>query len=294
MMKYILLLLALLTIGIILGQFIGPNSYLTNGGIQERKEPVPFFSEEESSEQMVPSPERTRSKSPPLVDESPSVAFEWWKDEEFVQKAAQAYPQFLDEVNSEVDSYRQKSTGRESLARVLSRGSSLFNSDEFPISIDEFQISEPLKWVDMANSLSTIAANRSRIGPSIFTLDEEKMMSLTRSMKQRPLNYPPYLLLELFTGSRRVDKNVNFTAEAKALYLDYLPRLDDARRITGNGSSAATKTLRALGRSNEEIVASLSHWSAISAEIIIGKEEERAILQDFMIDFESLANRYYY
>ncbi len=194
----------------------------------------------------------------------------------------------------EVDRFRNKSTGREHLIRQLSRGSRLFGSKEFPLNLEDFHVEGNLKWADMGNSLSTIAANWQKAGQSLFDLEEEKRAGLVRSINKRPMDYPPLMVLEAVTNERMSELNSAFVLEAKELYLRELPRLGDAKRVEGIGSSAAWATLIEVGLPQENINDSWAHLSKLSLEMVDGQEQVTAILRDFMIDFEALVSRNYY
>jgi len=217
----------------------------------------------------------------------------WWEDHDFMVSAKAQYSKELPKVLAEVEMHRKKTHGKEILDQVLQEKNELFDTEDFPIDIDELQFSEQLLLVDLANSLSTIAWNHQQNKGSILNLSQGQAEAAIRSMRARPLDYPPYLLLETIIKDRIIEKDEDFINEAKELYLKYLPSLGQARREAGIGSSAAANALLDLGLTNEAVTASLKHWSSISQEIELGKMKENALSLNFITDFEALALRYY-
>jgi hypothetical protein len=102
------------------------------------------------------------------------------------------------------------------------------------------------------------------------------------------------MLLESFSGDQAFPKDKGFTTEARELYLKYLPDLVSATREYSIGSSAAANALLSSGISNQDVVQSYLEWEQISPEIVAGRENESALMANFLTDFESLVYAYYY
>jgi hypothetical protein len=218
----------------------------------------------------------------------------WWEDKEFLLLAAEEYRLQLAEVDRGVEEYRQKTTGDASLRRSLYLGADLFETDAFPLTFDELQIDDQLKKVEMANYLNSIANWNRKAREVFYTNNPDQVKSYLSLMKRVPMEFPPGFLLRTLNGNKEVEPNPDFIADAKELYLRQLPRLHAAQREEGLGSSAAARTLLAMGLDNEEIGKSAAYFHLLGEDQIVpGKINVERTRQDFMVEFETLFHWYY-
>ena len=217
----------------------------------------------------------------------------WYEDQALLEAAMAEYPDQLEAVKARVESYAQKSDGAEMIRRSVAHGYFLFDSEEFPITAEDIAAAEQLDQVDLANALNELAGNRKRVGRWVDELDEGRQGGILKSMNSDPMSYPPSLLMQVYTGTARVDLDPDFILDARELYLREWPRLYDARREKSIGISATSQTLEVVGVDPAQIGQTFKQFDRLSPEVAAGDAQEEAIEQEFLIEFQALVQKYY-
>jgi hypothetical protein len=251
---------------------------------------------EETSEQVIEiSTEGDRTPSTQEVDTPetpPDLA--WYEDENFLERARLEYPSHLALVQNRVAMYASRSRGVAGIERSLEQGASLYMSEEFSLTQDELVGSSELGNVDMANALSVMAVGRRETGRWLADLEPFKRDWAIKAMNDRPLDFPPSIVMQAYLSDERPELKPDFVSDAKALYLETLPKLNAAKRTSGIGASATIDTLNSLGvelpPSSEDLFAG---FGDLSPEYQSGTTEEGMISNLYLIEFRALVQKHY-
>ena len=209
-------------------------------------------------------------------------------------KARREYSNHLAAVEARVARYAVMDRGAAAIERSLERGASLFLTDEFPLTKEELIGSEEFGNVDIANGLSAMAAGRRNTGRWLADLEPFKRDSAIKAMSERPLDFPPSIVMQSFLSEERPELKPDFVSDAKALYLKTLPRLGAAQRTKGIGMSATWDTLKSLGVEMQPTSEDqFAGFEKLSGEYQSGTTEEGMISNQYLIELRALVSKYY-